>query len=335
MKKISQSIDYFDLPPSLQGGKIKSTLVEQKAPPSIQKQEVPATTKQVAPIVSQRANQAVMDMQQALIDLAKTISSHTFASMTPTSYGHNAFNNYLLNNFIQKDLTFTHLETKEPLLQPLRKQVSETPALDIRSLINAISFVGKGSGERGIERKPDGLFGARTATALINALRFASGIINFNKTMGLESKSFTDADLAQFQSLSFSKLGDIVKATQFIKKIEGLYKEFEQNVLENPQFKDLISQEKPLLSIGKNQISKQDFTNAQQHQNAIVENVRLESGGKPEQPRIKHLMSLKNFKEFLAVLGQDTSPANIKKVLENMKQQLSATQTVLQSEPGF
>jgi hypothetical protein len=211
---------------------------------------------------------AVKDMQQAIVNFAATLSAHPVMSMKGLDTGEAngtqtrdrtngkdflggslPFANFLVSQYVNNSDVVGEEFVNVDVPEPVRSQAS-SPNVNLKSVVNTIGIVGSA----GSQNKPDGIWQNRTNNALRQIYAVGAGLFRFARDMGITIKGYTEEQLNDFKNLIPKSYTDIKDAanlakqiTPYITALGALYKQFESAVLEQPQLKELIEQNKPLV----------------------------------------------------------------------------------------
>ncbi len=302
--KVRQELD-FGLPeiPKFKPRPPKTVPSEEAAPrqvehkPNVQPYLTPSRT-------------AVSEMQNALINLSKTMSQNYLTSIDPQTHergGSDPFGNFLVSQYVNNENVVGKQFVNVDLGEPNRSATSMANK-SLRGVISTLGRVGSPGSEKGV----DGIWQTRTNNALKQAAAVASSLLQLQKDMGIESKLYSQEDLAQLKNNipeSYAKLGDTAASrakilTPNLNKLSKFYLEFEKNILNQPKYKQLITQEKAFTTHKKiEELDKEDqeFINTNIRQNVPGVNIN----GKPV--ALGDIATLESFKRFLS---ENNIPAN-------------------------
>lgn len=268
----------------------------------------------------------IKKMQEAILNFGSALSSHpimmgasgteerTRASGEKEYLGAtDPFGNFLVSQYVNNANVVGNQFINIDMPEPLRSRTA-TPDVNLKSVINTISRVGS----PGAERKVDGIWQTRTNNALKQIYAVAAGLMHFAHDMGVAITGFTLNDLDSFKKLipdSYTDLGADVgeraqQITQYIYALTALYMKFETAVLDNPQYKELINQDKPLADHSKQQVemlSKDEASLYDQNKDAIIPGANI--GGKPV--RLMDVANMTAFKKFLQSANIDVSKPEV------------------------
>ena len=312
----------------------------------------PTASNAFTPEAQQRFDQltssAVKEMQTSIRIFAYALSSHPVMAMqdggrqerqrgSGSEYlgGTNPFGNFLVNQYANNAKVVGNQFVNIDLPEPLRSNTAQ-PNVNLKGIINTIGRIGT----PGSENKPDGIWQARTNNALKQIYAVGMALIQFAKDMGISIKGFSDADMEQFKELipaSYTDLksGDITERatsiTKYINALTSLYQKFEKEILEHPEFKALISQEKAFAN--HSHLVKEDLNQDEQqfyeaHKDTVIPGVNI--NGKPV--RLMDVVSSTAFNKFLQGANVDTgNSSEVKKYIATIKTALQGGD----AGPGF
>lgn len=295
----------------------------------------------------QANNNEVKEMQQAILNFGATLAAHPVMSMQQsgtqerpgaqgTDYlgGTTPFGSFLVHQYVNNADVVGQQFINVGLPEPQRTG-SAMPNVDLKGIINTISYIGT----PGHEQEADGIWQNRTNNALKEIYAVGKAMMQFAKDMRFNVGGFSDSDLEAFRKLipvSYTTLkgaaGNIAKQiTPFINKLTALYKTFESTILEHPEFKALINQDKPFMDhsqITQAQLSKDEDAFYQANKDAVIPGANI--NGKPV--RLMDIVNMTAFKAFLKDANVDTSKlSEIQKYVNELKVALSGTEF----GPGF
>lgn len=290
------------------------------------------------------AKDSVMEMQQAIVNFAKTIAAHPVGSMqgggqqelpnaTSSDYlgGTKPFGNFLVNNYVNNAKVVGDQYVNIDMPQKMHSDTS-MPNKDFAGVIHTLARIGT-PGVGGGETKPDGIWQTRTNNALKQIYAVGKSLMQFGKEMGMSVSRFHDDDLQELASnipASYTQLKDPGETargiTPIINNLTTLYKDFENSVLEHPKLKALISQNKPFADHSKyvkQDLSAEDSAFIEAHRDAVIPGVTI--NGKPV--RITDLENPMAFKKLLQtanIANLDVSkPTEVQKYLNTVKESLA------------
>lgn len=220
------------------------------------------------PIQHSTRSTEIVDMQVAMQNLAKTISStidynSLMQSMQHTenvdkksfnsSLGKDAFSNFIVNRYLRS----SNIKGVEYDSNPNKTQMTQKNPSDLKNMFIILDSIMR-IGQAKSELQTDGVWGPRTNNALKNIAAVADAIVRLGKDLGIESKSFDSEKVQVLPSLIPEKDTDITgkekiqrasQITVVLKGIQSLFLDFKQQVLMNPTFRNFIDGE-PLFKLG-------------------------------------------------------------------------------------
>ena len=261
---VEQIKKYADMPPHPPSG--------YSAIPRPQMQTAPHS--QVAPQHSAPAviSKAVQQMQLAIQNLAKTISSTIdydalvksmqSPSNTPgpidqknfeAQYGKDMFSSFMVNNYLRRaDVKGVEYDT-----DPHRNKLLDKKPSDLKSMYIILDTL-KRIGSQSSEEFADGRWGERTNNALKNISAIATAVMTLGNELGMESNAFDVDKIKELNQLIPDKFTDInqaekdERAIEIYKIVEGvkiLFVDFKQQILMNPTYRNFIEGKAPLMTI--------------------------------------------------------------------------------------
>lgn len=292
------------------------------------------------------SSDAVKEMQQAILNFGSVLSAHPIMSMQPSGTqergrvsgaqeylgGTDPFGNFLVSQYVNNAKVVGNQFVNIDMPEPLRTSTA-TPNVNLKSIIGTLSRIGS----PGAERKVDGVWQTRTNNALKQIYSIGSALLHFAKDTGVDIAGFTMDNLEAFKNLipeSYTDLGaDIsrraMQLTKFINALTVLYKKFEAAILERPEFKAIISQDKPLADHSGRKVeelNKDEQTLYNQNKDAVIPGANI--NGKPV--RLMDVANIEAFKKFLQSANVDISHPDA--VLKNISLVKNLLQT---SGAGF
>lgn len=238
---------------------------------------------------------SIKDMQQALINLGKIMSKNYALKMDLSPQereGVHPFGNFLVNQYINHGNTDSKQFVNTELKQPVREQSSihDKELRGLQGLVDDLNKIGTPGVGKG-ERSPDGIWQSRTDHALNTALTIGNALLQLSKDMQVKIEGFSDKDITELSKLIPQKYTQLKNPSEtaeqiipYLNKIGVFYHSFEKAILNNNQYKSLITQEKPFAS--QNKIEKLD-DNEQKilNNNSNIPNLYLKDG----QPTLYHI----------------------------------------------
>lgn len=333
-----------------QAQRTDSVPVFDDSPPTFDEEEstnVSATPTQQAYKPTEQSFGAVKEMQQAMVNFASILAAHPVMSMQDVGQqerkrrsgiseelgGTNPFGNFLVSQYVNNSDIVGKEFMNIGLGEPLRTQTA-TPNVNLKSIIRTIGVIG----HSGAENKPDGVWQTRTNNALKQIYAVGLGLFQFAKDLDINIKGFDQNELKEFGKLIPKSYTDLPadksklagQITEYINALTDLYKKFENAVLEQPEYKELIEQNKPLVDHSgqaKTALTKdeQSFIDANRSSNipgAVINGKAV---------RLADLAGPVAFKNFLQSANVDVSrPNEIQKQLASIKKMIAVG-----NEAGF
>lgn len=325
--------------------------------PAQNKEEVGAGTGDKTPYVELDAPRApwatsypaVKQMQEAIVTFGTMLSAHPImagsggqqerpGSKTPDLLGGTTpFGNFLVNQYLNNAKVVGEQFINIDLPQPLRSGTARHN-VNLAGIINTIMRVGA-PGPGNTEHKPDGLWQARTNNALKQIYAVGKSLLQMAKDLNVTIGGFGKEDLddmAAFIPANYTDLKGNVenRATVLTKHINDLievYQKFEQVVLEDPELKPLIEQEKAFADHSQDMMATttpEEQSLLEAHRDAIIPGANV--NGKPV--TLADIESLTAFQKFLKGANVDISkPAEVQKQVASLKHTLAGTDL----GPGF
>ena len=300
---------------------------------------------------------AVKDMQTAILNFARTLAAHPVMSMQqsgtqellsaqngkplPPDYlgGTTPFGNFLVHQYVNNAKVVGEQFVNIGLSEPLRSG-SAIPNVNLAGIINTIGVVGS----TGAEHKPDGVWQTRTNNALKQIYAVGVSLMQFAKDMKFNINGVSDSDLETFKNeipASYTDLkGTASKRAMLIApiidKLTKLYKAFETSILEHPEYKALIGQDKAFMDhaqMAPMELSKDEGAFYEAHKDAVIPNTNI--NGKPL--RLMDIANITAFQHFLKGANVDISKlSEIQKYVNTVKSILGgAPEHSTDLGPGF
>jgi hypothetical protein len=270
--------------------------------------------------------QPVKQMQQAIIDLSKDISSENLVNNSSSD----AFLNFLVNAYMNTAKT-------------TGKQSPDVNAKhdNFKFMLQTITRIGG----QGKEQVPDGKWGPKTNNALQQIYSLAYALMQVVKAMGKELGGYTEQDLVELynnipKQVENVDINEKVERSSIlaknINKLRALYDDFREKIFNHPTYSAHISQQKPLY-IKKNQksvgpaLDDREKSLYEQHKSTELD---VTLNGKQITIMPYNLSSLENFKKFLVSKGNmvGISPEQLKVVNSGDKTLLSHFLTQISNE---
>lgn len=276
------------------------------------------------------ADPVVARMQEAILEFGRVLAAHPTMSMEESGQlerpgakepdylgGTKPFGNFLVNQYVNNAKVvgdqFVNIDLPEP-----QRTGTAMRNVDLKGVINTISRVGR----PGKEHKPDGIWGTRTDNALKQIYAVGMSLMQFGRDMRMEVGEFpnylrTLKDQILNVEEDKSKRAGII--TKVIEGLTSLYKSFETNVLEHPELKNLISQEKAFVDHSEHvpvELSKEEQSLLEANRSAVIPGVNI--NGQPV--RLADLESPPAFSKFLQNANIDVSkPGEVEKNVAAVK----------------
>lgn len=284
MKKEAQS---FPVPKSRQNRVQPAAPATQPTAPPAQSgagqanRQAPGPASAAQPAAASADASAVREMQQAIYEFGQTAmgidafkmgqSGQQQAASGDFLGGHDPFSSFMFTNYLDtvKDKAGKAMVAVDGLGQKIRQQTS-TDRHDIGNLRNWIDTIKHiGSPSNGGEYKADGQWGPRTNNGLQAIADFSQMMFGFAKDMGVDLGEFPADGIEKFRAAIPQVNGkgqvqgissQLAKTlTSYIKTLTGIVSSFKQKIMESGNWKDYISQDKPLFESAKKLVG-QDLT---------------------------------------------------------------------------
>lgn len=259
----------------------------------------------------QHGNAPIVAMQQALVNLSKDMASHNIHDVADRTTdkgelvsGSNPFMTFLVTSYLNKAKTSGKQLVNTDLKQPVRMDTAKEND-NLKGVLNTINRIGT----PGTEQRPDGVWGPRTNNALKQIYALAYAMMELKKDMGLTVEGYSDSDLEELHSLVpddintvkniNEKVSKALGITKNLNKLRGLYDNFRETVLNDPNYRAHIAQEKPLVvekaKAAQTQLS--DYEAKVYEQNKSTQfNINID--GKPVAVMPYDLSNMQAFKKF-------------------------------------
>lgn len=240
---------------------------------SANKQNVQPKENSVRAVIAPGELSSIIEMQEAIITFGNAAASIDAFKMAPQGTtgaenkqtgeylgGHDAVSQFLFSNYMEpgKDKAGQSFVSTEGLNTKTRMDTanSKQDLNSLRAWVNTIQIIGRND-----QKKPDGLWGARTNNALKAIVDFSDMFLKFSQDMGVQVKSADSKDVQDLRSKIPSitvgqtyQNGSVAKTiTPVIVKLTTAVNEFKSSIMENATWKDYLSQTKPLLTAPKKQ----------------------------------------------------------------------------------
>ncbi len=288
---------------------------------------------------------AVKQMQEAIVTFGKILSTHPVMSgggqqerpnsKTPDFLGGTTpFGNFLVNQYINNAKVVGEQFVNIDLPQPLRSNTAR-PNVNLAGIINTITHIGT----PGAENKADGLWQARTNNALKQIYAVGKSLLQMAKDLNVTIGGFGKEDLDDMGALipaAYTELkGNVENRAQVLTKhindLIEVYQKFEQVVLEDPELKPLIEQEKAFADHSQDMTTPttpEEQSLLEAHRDATIPGANV--NGKPV--TLADVENLTAFEKFLKGANVDISkPTEVQKQITSLKHTLAGTDL----GPGF
>lgn len=204
----------------------------------------------------QQSSPVIRTMQTKMIGLSQEILSHPIQSTEDreldegdTLAGASPFMNFLatqMNGAKTKGKQVVDVSLK----QPLRSQTAQDPLNNFKAVLKSIQHIGSGDGDT----RPDGVWGERTTNALKNLYALGFILTKVYQQIFKTNAPYGNANLSELlRALNAPSLKDKIALapviTRNLEKLEEMYDTFRANILDNPRFRDQITQTTPLLKL--------------------------------------------------------------------------------------
>lgn len=273
----------------------------------------------------------IMEMQKVILDFANKVSQEGIAdsNFSPDSDkdgrylgGTDAFGQFLANTYMQgtagKQLVNTDLS------MPTRMDTA-TNNFSLKNIISTMKRVGK----PGSENSADGNWGARTNNALKQIVAFGTAMFSLLSDMGLKVNYNRDDlnKIAQNIPQNPYAVSPVQKnkmaseITPLIKTLSNFYETFKKFVLDHPEYKQQIDQNKPFYTLKSNiePLSAEEQKTYDKNKTADLTGIQI--NGVPV--TLMNLTDMDSFKRFLNSAKIDASdPKAVKKSLDDILSEL-------------
>lgn len=216
---------------------------------------------------------SIIDMQTALQNLARTISSTIDYDMllktisTPpgqpspedqkdfqAQYGKDMFSNFMVGQYLRRaDVHGVEYDT-----DPKRTKMLDKKPSDLKSMFVILDSM-KRIGNEPKESAADGNWGPRTNNALKNASAIATAISKLGAELGMQATAFDPGKIAELNTLIPTKDTDISiadkiqrapKIANILNGVDALFKDFKQQVFMDPTYRNFIEGKTSMMKFG-------------------------------------------------------------------------------------
>ena len=214
-------------------------------------------TPQIAPPPSKYRNPAIAKMQEALVGLAQDVTSQLkpqdMTAQGPKKQeaeGRDSFGDFFAKHYLRN----SDVPSVEFSPDPTKIDISEKDpraASKLSWVMDTMKRLGSGKAETFV----DGVWGPRTNASLANAYALASGLLNLAKEFKLPTQSYSEGALARLKPAIHEqddlpmtkKIEDAPPITVHLNLIRKLYNEVKRGILEKPQYRAYIENDKPYI----------------------------------------------------------------------------------------
>jgi hypothetical protein len=215
----------------------------------------------------------VIDMQAALQNLAKTISStidynKLIQTMsTPpgqpspedakdfqAQYGKDMFSNFMVGQYLRR----ANVHGVEYDTDPKRTKMLDKKPSDLKSMFVILDSMQR-IGSEAKESFADGNWGPRTNNALRNAAAIATAVMQLGSELGMQTTAFDPSKITELNSLIPAKDTDISaaekiqrapKIAEILNGTNALFKDFKQQVFMDPTYRNFIEGKASMMTFG-------------------------------------------------------------------------------------
>jgi hypothetical protein len=226
------------------------------------------------PGTSQPRSSSIADMQKAMQSLAQAVTSQLNLSKLQgpnpdkqEAEGRDSFADFFTKHYLRN----TDVPSVELDPNPAKVQMSDkdprTP-----SKLNWVMDTMRRVGNERQEAFVDGSWGPRTNIALINSYALAEGLLNLAKEFKLPVREYSEKDLAGLKPAvrqdndltpqEKAKVAPIV--ARHLQAIKRMYNEVKQGILEKPQWRAYIENDKPYIQYNNPVLNPQQVASLQQ-----------------------------------------------------------------------
>lgn len=291
---------------------------------------------------------AVKEMQQAIINFGKTAAGMDALKLSPQGTGtqetstgeylggHDPFSSFLFSNYLNignENKSGQGYVATENLNQKTRQDTAQNrnELSNLRNWIETIMHVG--SPLKGGEYQVDGIWGVRTNNGLKAIADFSKMMFNFASDMQINLDEFPTNGIDNFISKipNLNKNGTVEgitenlakELTSYINTLSNIVSKFKSKIVENPSWKEYLSQDKPLLKGNTSNLTRDDKSTAVLHGkfqlNLSDEGVNSEFNG----ISLNDLSSKEKFINFLKGKNISTENSNeIQQAITKLRQYL-------------
>ena len=275
----------------------------------------------------QRGNPQIKNMQEALIALAKDVTSqlNLGALQKQEAEGRDSFGDFITKHFLRNsdipavefspDQSKTQMSDKDP----------RSP-----SKLNWVMDTMQRIGNTKSESFADGVWGPRTNAALQNVYAMAYGLLKLAETFNIKPESYNNQfldymktgipeDISDFSPIQ--KIEAAGKITKHINAIRKMYQEIKNSILEKPQYRAYIENDKPYLHHDKGVYFTPQQINSMKQSFANGFVIPLQNKGSSAKITVDNLLSVDALQKWIAQFPEDKLDPQF--VLNNIMNQIS------------
>lgn len=225
---------------------------------------IPSATKNISSIPSRNLN--IVRMQEALQALAQDVITHLnpqkleqgTAPEKQEAMGRDSFGDFFAKHYLRN----ADVPSVEFTPDPSKTKMSDKDPRMANKLNWVMDTMKRIGGEKS-EKFADGVWGPRTNASLINSYALAEGLLNFAKEFKLPIDAYSTSELAKLKpaireenDLTSQEKNDVAPiVTNHLKAIRRLYNEVKKGILEKPQWRAYIENDKPYIQYKSQDLS--------------------------------------------------------------------------------
>jgi hypothetical protein len=218
---------------------------------------------------SKYSNPGIKKMQEALVGLAQDVTSQMkpqdMTAQGPKKQeaeGRDSFGDFFAKHYLRNDKVPSVEFSPDPTKTNMADKDPRAPS-KLNWVMDTMKRLGSGKAETFV----DGVWGPRTNASLVNAYALASGLLSLAKEFKLPTQSYNEELLAELKigvhgqdDLSVTKkIAFALPITDHLNRIRKLYNEVKQGILEKPEYRASIENDKPYVQYKDQNLTPQQL----------------------------------------------------------------------------
>jgi hypothetical protein len=308
------------------------TLIEKMAqsladPPGVDMKTYQPTTPTAAPAPASGGaasvryrNPTIVKMQEALQALAQAVTSQLNVQKLQGAEGRDSFGDFFAKHYLQnKDVSSVEF-SPDPTKTKMPDKDPRSP-----SKLNWVMDTMRRIGGEKAEGFADGVWGPRTNASLVNSYALAEGLLNLSKEFKLPVHAYSESDLAKLKpaineenGLSSKEKNDVAPIViGHLNAIRRLYNEIKQGILEKPQWRAYIENDKPYVNYKSQALTPQQLEAIKQTYPQGF-NIPVDDKGTAAKIEVDNLISTDTLNKWIAQFPETKlDPYNVLKLVSN------------------